>query len=82
MLQKQSHANEGLKDHVCHLCGTGFSLPQGLKNHIQRIHEHSGKYVCDYCDFKTVVPNKLKMHENEVHTKAVKYSCEDCNFFC
>jgi hypothetical protein len=80
--QHMKAKHEGLKDHVCHLCGTGFSLPQGLKNHIQRIHEHSGKYVCDYCDFKTVVPNKLKMHENEVHTKAVKYSCTDCNFFC
>ena len=79
------HVNEkhkGIKDHVCHLCGAGFSRPSTLKYHTQRIHEHSGKYACIYCDYKTVIPKHLEVHVNAVHTKAVKYSCEDCNFSC
>ena len=59
-----------------------FAGAQGLKFHIQRVHEHSGRYACEYCDFKTVAQMKLDIHVNEVHTKAVKFHCQECNFFC
>ena len=57
-----------------------FAGAQGLKFHIQRVHEHSGRYACEYCDFKTVAQMKLDIHVNEVHTKAVKFHCQECNF--
>ena len=73
---------KGIKEHVCHYCGTGFAWKLSLQDHIQRIHEHSGKFICAYCDFRTIAQMKLDIHVNEVHTKAIKYPCPDCNFFC
>ena len=44
----------GTKDHVCHTCGAGFIRPDSLRYHIQRVHEHNGRYGCMYCEYKTV----------------------------
>ena len=82
LLKHVNERHKGIKDHVCHLCGAGFSRPSTLKYHTQRIHEHSGKYACQYCEFKTVLPKHLAIHVNSVHTKEIKYSCEECNFSC
>ena len=52
-----------------------FAGAQGLKFHIQRVHEHSGRYAYEYCDFKVVAQMKL-----DIHVKAIKFHCQECNF--
>ena len=81
-LQSHEATHTGKKDHVCHTCGASFIRPDSLRHHIQRIHEHSGKYACVYCDYKTIQQESLDIHVNAVHTKAGIYISLNFLFFC
>jgi len=62
----------------CDQCNKHFATKQGLKVHIQSIHE-GVKYACNQCDKQFIQPVHLATHIQSKH-EGVKYPCNQCNY--
>ena len=73
--------HEGIKDdkrYFCEQCGKSFVQSQGLKRHIENVHEKSKIYQCDLCDKSYNRPYRLEEHKMTVHEGIRSYPCPEC----
>ncbi|KAK2814882.1 hypothetical protein Q7C36_023148 [Tachysurus vachellii] len=79
-LTRHNLSHSGKKPYQClvHGCSEGFTSTAGLKNHVERVHQHKEKqYVCDYegCLKTFHKNNQLKAHKCE-HTNQLPFECQ------
>ncbi|XP_047664748.1 general transcription factor IIIA, b isoform X2 [Tachysurus fulvidraco] len=78
-LTRHNLSHSGKKPYQCLVdgCSEGFTSTAGLKNHVERVHQHKEKqYVCDYegCLKTFRKNNRLKAHKCE-HTNQLPFEC-------
>merc|ERR1712083_142500 len=59
--------HEGIKSHLCTICGTGFPCSRNLKRHIKAVHYKEKSFTCGLCDLKFSRKDHLKQHASAVH---------------
>lgn len=73
------NAQERVK-HKCDLCDMTFTLKDGVKRHMKRVHLKVYSHFCEYCDFKTCSTNNLRTHVTMVHLKEERWKiCPLCS---
>ena len=73
-----STVHEGLKEHKCHLCGTGFGQAANLRSHIIYVHEGVKNHECNHCQKRFSEAYLLTKHVRAVHEGIKDYKCETC----
>ncbi|XP_030752747.1 zinc finger protein OZF-like [Sitophilus oryzae] len=70
------NVHEGLKPHICGVCGTGFANSITLRLHFRR---HTGErpYRCTICNKTFTQSHSLKVHVR-LHTGEKPYTCSIC----
>ena len=53
----------------CEICGATFAQRNGLKLHIQGIHEGNKPHSCKICDYSTTQRSTLKQHIQTTHVE-------------
>ena len=69
--------HEGLKNHVCDLCGKRFGVVSSLLKH-KRIQHEGQKHPCDLCDKSFCEAYHLKIHISADHEGQKNFKCEFC----
>ena len=61
----------------CNLCELRLRSMQGLRKHIESIHNGT-KYQCKECDYQATNQSNLNVHFKSVHQR-IKYPCQLCD---
>ena len=70
--------HEGLKEHVCEMCGRAFSQKGDMKKHYETVHLKQPKLkTCEICG-KTFSAVSLPRHIRQVHEGRGDHVCETC----
>ena len=59
--------HEGIKDHVCKICGKAFANKTKLKIHVETVHEGLKKHQCNHCHLAFGQKHELKRHIEKTH---------------
>ena len=63
----------------CETCGKVLIGKQGLKKHIEEVHERKKDKKCDRCSYATYGAHNLKVHKTKVH-EGSDLNYEICKF--
>ena len=70
---------KNVRAYKCHICEKDLVSNQGLKRHIEQVHEAIKAFNCDLCDAKFTQTVNLKSHIISVHENVRKHECNICN---
>ena len=67
------------RDHICHVCGSCFKTPGGLRKHIICHHERERlKFQCPDCYERFIDRRQMDAHKIAKHGSYSYYTCETC----
>lgn len=67
-LEDHMNAHQGIKNHVCAICGKAFAGKKHMQRH-EKIHQDFKAIACDVCEYRTHRRDKLKEHLRKHHPK-------------
>ena len=85
MKNLKSHKSRHIKNHICDVCGSGWSHKGKLRLHHLYVHasdEERNKattYICTNCPLRFYTQKRLDEHEL-VHSVTKNYQCNQCEF--
>ena len=62
----------------CIICYKKYPTSNGLKYHIQSIHEEEQQHRCNVCSAKFAMKDILRVHLETVHEEERKFQCSLC----
>lgn len=71
-----NHVHTEDSDHVCKVCGEGFTLRENLRNHL-RVHTRERPHECETCGDRFARRSTLRVHELR-HGGKSPHKCETC----
>src|SRR5581483_8095251 len=77
---KQHILKNKREKYPCTICDSTFLSKQGLKEHIQIIHEGMKRYFCKLCNKGFYNYNNLDDHIRFHHTKEKPFNCKLCKY--
>ena len=67
-----------LKDHICKVCGVGFSHKPNLESHEKSVHLKLKEHVCQVCEAAFATREHLNRHKRSVHLQLKEHVCKEC----
>jgi len=77
IVEKVMDESSGKPLYKCGKCDSVYKDRQGLKRHVQGVHE-GVIYACNKCDFKSRHQSNLKIHIRSIHN-GVGFKCAQCD---